>query len=201
MKKLLLCVLVSILAINFVVMGVTIVCVLQDNVLFQVDIYNRFSKDKVSEEELIEYYKNQEEQMQSVKDTNPEKYNEDYPIYGMFASVLPLIKMRPVVSMYILSIILGIIFGLIIYLIVIENKKGKEAVISFILCLVLTVILFYGLKIMSNALYTNIPYIQFDDFEWYGLVITYTTTFGIIYGLNYIYNKFITKKMNKELNK
>ena len=191
----------SVLAINFVVMGVTIVCVLQDNVLFQVDIYNRFSKDKVSEEELIEYYKNQEEQMQSVKDTNPEKYNEDYPIYGMFASVLPLIKMRPVVSMYILSIILGIIFGLIIYLIVIENKKGKEAVISFILCLVLTVILFYGLKIMSNALYTNIPYIQFDDFEWYGLVITYTTTFGIIYGLNYIYNKFITKKMNKELNK
>ena len=83
----------------------------------------------------------------------------------------------------------------------IENKKGKEAVISFIICLILTVILFYGLRIISNALYTNIPYIQFDDFEWYGLIIAYTTTFVIIYGLNYIHNKFITKKMNKELNK
>lgn len=201
MKKLLICVLMSVLAINFVVMGVTIVCVLQDNVLFQVDVYNIFSKNKVNEEELIEYYKSQEEQMQYVKDTNPEKYNEDYPIYGMLISALPLIKMRPIVSMYILSIITGIIFGLIIYLIVIENKKGKEAVISFIVCLLLTVLLFYGLKILSNALYTNIPYVQFEDFDWYELVITYTTTFVIIYGLNYIHNKFITKKMNKELNK
>ena len=201
MKKLLICVLMSVLAINFVVMGVTIVCVLQDNVLFQVDVYNIFSKNKVNEEELIEYYKNQEEQMQYVKDTNPEKYNEDYPIYGMLISALPLIKMRPIVSMYILSIITGIIFGLIIYLIVIENKKGKEAVISFIVCLLLTVLLFYGLKILSNALYTNIPYVQFEDFDWYELVITYTTTFVIIYSLNYIHNKFITKKMNKELNK
>ena len=201
MKKLLICVLMSVLAINFVVMGVTIVCVLQDNVLFQVDLYNIFSKNKVNEEELIEFYKNQEEQMQYVKDTNPEKYNEDYPIYGMLISALPLIKMRPIVSMYILSIIMGVIFGLIIYLIVIENKKGKEAVISFIVCLLLTVVLFYGLKIISNALYTNMPYVQFDDFEWYELVITYTTTFGIIYGLNFIHNKFITKKMNKELNK
>lgn len=201
MKKLLICVLMSVLAINFVVMGVTIVCALQDNVLFQVDVYNIFSKNKVNEEELIEYYKNQEEQMQYVKDTNPEKYNEDYPIYGMLISALPLIKMRPIVSMYILSIITGIIFGLIIYLIVIENKKGKEAVISFIVCLLLTVLLFYGLKILSNALYTNIPYVQFEDFDWYELVITYTTTFVIIYGLNYIHNKFITKKMNKELNK
>lgn len=201
MKKLLICVLMSVLAINFVVMGVTIVCVLQDNVLFQVDVYNIFSKNKVNEEELIEYYKNQEEQMQYVKDTNPEKYNEDYPIYGMLISALPLIKMRPIVSMYILSIITGVIFGLIIYLIVIENKKGKEAVISFIVCLLLTVLLFYGLKIISNELYTNIPYVQFEDFDWYELVITYTTTFVIIYSLNYIHNKFITKKMNKELNK
>ena len=201
MKKLLICVLISILAINFVVMGVTIVCVLQDNVLFQVDIYNIFSKNKVNEEELIEYYKNQEEQMQNVKDSNPEKYNEDYPIYGMFVSALPLIKMRPIVSMYILSIITGIVLGLIIYLIVIENKKGKKAVISFILCLLVTVVLFYGLKIISKALYTTIPYVQFDNFEWYELIITYTTTFGIIYGLNYIYNKFITKKINKEFNK
>ena len=201
MKKLLICVLMSVLAINFVVMGVTIVCVLQDNVLFQVDVYNIFSKNKVNEEELIEYYKNQEEQMQNVKDSNPEKYNEDYPIYGMFVSALPLIKMRPIVSMYILSIITGIVLGLIIYLIVIENKKGKKAVISFILCLLVTVLLFYGLKIISNELYTNIPYVQFEDFNWYELVITYTTTFVIIYSLNYIHNKFITKKMNKELNK
>lgn len=201
LKKLLLCIIISVLATNFIVMGITITYVFNDNFMVQVGLNNMFSKNKVEDEQIIEYYREQERLMNEVKESNPGKYRENYPIYGMFSTALPLVKMKPILSMYILSIITGLVLGIVIYLIFVENKKGLEAIISFVVCFLITVLLYYGLQMISNIIASEILYMQFEPFEWYQLFIGYAVVFAGLYLVNLIYQKRVAKKLNKELNK
>lgn len=195
-KKLLLCIVISILIANFIIMGVTIVDIIFDHPTSTVEIFKNNSDD----EELIGYYKGFEEQMLKIKESDPKQYNADFPIYGMFASILPLTVLGPMVSMYILSIVVGIIVGIMIYLIFIENKKGMEAVIAFTICFIITLLLYRGLIAISE-LTSNLIYNQYDEFEWYELFVGYAIAFAVLYVVNLIYQKRIANKLNKELNK
>ena len=194
LKKILLCIIVSILIANFIIMGVTIVDMIFEHPTSRVEIF----KDKIDQKQLIEFYKENENKMLQVKESDPEYYSDDFPIYGMFATILPLTILGPMVSMYILSIVVGIIVGIIVYLIFIENKKGKEVVIAFTTCFILTLLLYKGLIAISE-LTSNLIYTQYEEFEWYQLFLGYAITFAVLYVVNLIYQKIITHKLNKEL--
>ena len=196
LKRLLLCIIVSILIANFLIMGITIVYMIFEHPTSTVEIF----KDKIDKKELIEFYKENENKMLQEKESYPEQYSADFPIYGMFATILPLTVLGPMLSMYILSIVIGIIVGIMVYLIFIENKKGKEVVISFTICFILTLLVYKGLIAISD-LTSNLIYTQYDEFEWYQLFIGYAITFAVLYVVNMIYQRATTKKLNKELNK
>ncbi len=196
LKKLLLCIIVSILIANFIIMGVTIVDIIFEHPTSSIQIF----RDNKDNEELIGYYKGFEEQMIKIKESDPKQYTADFPIFGMFATTMPLTVLGPMLSMYILSIVVGIIVGIIVYLIFIENKKGMEAVIAFTICFYITLLLYRGLMAISE-LTSNLIYNQYDEFEWYQLFVGYAITFAVLYVVNMIYQKATTKKLNKELNK
>ena len=205
LKKLLLCIIISVLITNFIAIGITITCVLFDNTMVQIELCNRFSKDKVEKDQIIEYYRQQERIMNEIKEENLDLYGEDYPIYGMFSAALPLIGIDPIISMYIMSIVIGLVIGIVVYLIFIEDKKGLEAIISFVICFIITVLLYYLLQVLSDILNNSttgvIPYFEFKPFEWHQLIIGYAVTFIGMYFINLIHQKRVTNKLNKELNK
>lgn len=194
LKKLFLCILVSILIANFIIMGATIIAITFDHPTSSIEIF----KSKISENQLKEQYKEFENKMIQVKESNPEQYDADFPIYGMFATILPLTVLGPMVSMYILSIIVGIVVGLMVYLIFIENKKGKQAIIAFTICFGITILLYKCLMVISE-LTSNLIYTQYEEYEWYQLFVGYVITFVVLYIGNMIYQKRITKKLNKKL--
>ena len=141
-----------------------------------------------------------------------EIYGQDYPSEEIFLyRVLVESRSYEIVRMFVLTLVMGIILGTIIYIVAIQNAKGKKLVIEL---LVAFVIIFVVL-IVSNTIYEaflnniinqyNTNVIEYQtyiyDLENQNILIPYIISIAIVYIGNMIYQKRQANKLNKELNK
>ncbi len=178
-KKLLLCIAISVLITTFIGMSIGIV---RNNILIYRLTQSAYKDD--FEKQILE-------------NARYEEFNKQYNVIDMvngFISATYSTFAAELVGIYILSIGIGIALGLIIYLIFVEKKRGLEAIIAFFVCSIISLIL---VKLADSISYTTGG--SGTSYEWYQVLVVYAITFIILYIVNLMHQKHISKKLNQEL--
>ena len=110
-----------------------------------------------------------------------------------------------------MSFLIGIVLGSIVYIVSIQNAKGKnlilELVLTFIVVVAIMLVLNIGYSWIINKTINQINLTQIDystyiyDLQINNMLISYIIAIVVIYIGNMVYQKVITNKLNKELNK
>ena len=164
---------------------------------------------------INEIGRNYEETVKQIKekiDEDKETYGEDYPAEEIFLiNVVNCFSSSNIVKIYSISFLIGIALGTIIYIVAIQNAKGKELIIklflTFIILFVIMLILNIGYEaiiniainqVASTGIKYNTGIYELDNIN---ILISYIIAIAVIYIGNMIYQKIITNRLNKELNK
>lgn len=211
-KKLLLTILCS--SIISVFIGSTIIFIqsLYSNV--EVEIINNLDKNDPI---IIQIRDSHEAIVENIKEEikkDKTDFGEDYPAEAIFLYNFYNTAANKYLDIYWLSIFIGVIFGIIVYIIAIQKANIKksliEIIISFIiLYLILMIINFgYGFLIknmINSAGATSETYLHYVYDLYYvdiaNMVIIYLIIGLVVFIFNYIRQKILTNKLNKELTK
>ena len=139
-------------------------------------------------------------------------YGEDYPSEELFLmQLINIFSTNRIMQVYSLSFLIGIALGTIIYIVAIQNIKGKqiliELVIAFVVLFVLMMLINLGYKTLINKAIQSInptemiysTYIY--DLESNNVLIPYIFVAAVIYIGNMVRQKIWASKLNKELKK
>ena len=177
--------------------------------------YEIISNSEPNSQTVIEIGKNLEGEMESIKEKfaeDKEKYGEEYPTEEIFFNnTANYFSSSSVVTVYSMSFLIGIVLGSIVYIVSIQNAKGKnlilELVLTFIVVVAIMLVLNIGYSWIINKTINQINLTQIDystyiyDLQINNMLISYIIAIVVIYIGNMVYQKVITNKLNKELNK
>ena len=177
--------------------------------------YEIISNSEPNSQTVIEIGKNLEGEMESIKEKfaeDKEKYGEEYPTEEIFFNnTANYFSSSSVVTVYSMSFLIGIVLGSIVYIVSIQNAKGKnlilELVLTFIVVVAIMLVLNIGYSWIINKTINQINLTQIDystyiyDLQINNMLISYIIAIVVIYIGNMGYQKVITNKLNKELNK
>lgn len=166
-------------------------------------------------ESLIEIGKNYQvgyEQMEESFKEDKSLYGEDYPSEELFLiQLINIFSTNRIMQVYSLSFLIGIALGTIIYIVAIQNIKGKqifiELLVAFVVLFLLMMIINLGYKTLINKAIqsvnpTDVTYSTYIyDLESNNVLIPYIIVAVVIYIGNIVRQKILTNKLNKELNK
>lgn len=209
-KKLLLTILCTVIVSVFI--GTTILFI---EVLPNWLQYEMISNLEPNSQIIIEMGKNFEEQMKSIKEKiaeDKEKYGEEYPAEEIFLNnTANYFSSSSVVTVYSMSFLIGIALGSIVYIVSIQKAKGKklilELVLTFMVVVAIMMISNWGYELIINEAInqinsTEIRYSTYIyDLQISNMLIPYIIAIIVIYIGNMVYQKVITNRLNKELNK
>lgn len=208
-KKLLLTVLCTVIVSVFI--GTTILFVLSVPTWLQTEIVTGLEKDS---EALIEMGKSYEQTLQTIEKQYSEdkaQYGEDYPAEEIFLmQLINIFSTNRIMVVYSMSVLIGIALGTIIYIVAVQNIKGKqivvELVVAFIILFVLMMLLNAGYQAIINKGIreinpTEVKYSTYIyDLESNNVLIPYIIVAALIYIVNMVRQKLLTNRLNKELN-
>lgn len=168
-------------------------------------------KNKNTLNEMVENYKYGFEKIEKKISEDKNLYGEDYPAEEVFLILLiNRFSSYKIMEVYAISVLIGIVLGTIIYIVALQNIKGKQVVIELILAFVVLFIfitlLNLGYQAIINKLITdlNTTNVTYDtyiyDLESYNILIPYILVAVTIYIVNMVRQKIITNKLNKQLN-
>lgn len=237
MKKLLLCIVISIAITTFIGMAVGLVnyqihkySILNSTENIENTIKNlaHDSIQSIKNEELLREEREKNlVQPNEVEFSNQTEegfntfYNEitqdDYAKYGQQALEKTTKNMilgifvfsNNIFMIYFQSTIIGILIGTLVYLIFIKKIKSKKIILISLLCFSILFILIHAGDILTDIGYSIkektwgidfYNYINLNDTLTI-LFITYSVLFILIYTVNLLYQKKVTNKLNKELEK
>jgi hypothetical protein len=138
-------------------------------------------------------------------------YGEDYPAIGILLYSIDTWQNSSIIIVsYLFALLLGIVIGTIIYIVSIQKAKGKQLIIEIfatflILFLAVSLInvtyeFIMGRLISSiNSISTDYSSSLYDNYINY-MIPSYIAIFIIIYAINMIHQRLLTRKLNKELN-
>ena len=237
MKKLLLCIVISIAITTFIGMAVGLVnyqihkySILNSTENIENTIKNlaHDSIQSIKNEELLREEREKNlVQPNEVEFSNQTEegfntfYNEitqdDYAKYGQQALEKTTKNMilgifvfsNDIFMIYFQSTMIGILIGTLVYLIFIKKIKSKKIILISLLCFSILFILIHAGDILTDIGYSIkektwgidfYNYINLNDTLTI-LFITYSVLFILIYTVNLLYQKKVTNKLNKELEK
>lgn len=211
-KKLLLCILCTIIVTTSI--GFTILFVPMAFTYTSAEILGEVDENS---EELRKIGYGMQENYNLIKEKAEEQkaaYGDDYPAEGIFLyEVGNLLRTNAIVRVYTLSLLIGIILGTLIYIIFIQKTKGSQMLLESVICgmviLLLVTLINIGYKEIVNAGINNIgaktqnsTYITYIyDTETHNVIYVFIGIIIAAYIINLIYQKKITTKLNKKLNK
>lgn len=209
-KKLLLTILCTVIVSVFI--GSTILFVGSVPQWFQSEVITGIEEGS---ESLIEIGKSYQVGYEKIEESFKEEktlYGEDYPSEELFLmQLINIFSTNRIMKVYSLSFLIGIALGTIIYIVAIQNIKGKqiliELVVAFVVLFILMMLINLGYEAIINKAIqsvnkTNVTYSTYIyDLESNSVLIPYIMVATIIYIGNMIRQKVVTNKLNKELNK
>jgi len=166
-------------------------------------------------ESLIEIGKSYQVGYEQIEESFKEDktlYGEDYPSEELFLmQLINIFSTNRIMQVYSLSFLIGIVLGTIIYIVAVQNIKGKqiliELVVAFVVLFVLMMLINLGYETLINKAIqsvnpTDITYSTYIyDLESNNVLIPYIIVAAVIYIGNMVRQKILTNKLNKELNK
>ena len=210
MKKLLLCILCSTIVTTFIGFTILFIYYVPEFISFEIIRNNDINSELSNEiaENFEDTYKNFEKTVKEQKDI----YGEDFPSGGRMIFLLINIVCRSIIFTYIMSLLPGIMLGIIIYIVFVRKSKGKELLIEsiFALSIILIIVFVFSLGYntilnhiikTSSANINSIPetYIYFLGDN--NILFQFGIIFVLVYLANIIYQKVVTHKLNKALEK
>jgi len=166
-------------------------------------------------ESLIEIGKSYQVGYEQIEESFKEDktlYGEDYPSEELFLmQLINIFSTNRIMQVYSLSFLIGIVLGTIIYIVAVQNIKGKqiliELVVAFVVLFILMMLINLGYETLINKAIqsvnpTDITYSTYIyDLESNNVLIPYIIVAAVIYIGNMVRQKILTNKLNKELNK
>lgn len=202
-KKLLLCILCSIIITTFISSIIIVVRLIASELTYEYYYDTDSHSDELIAigkrfEEAYGHYE-KEKIEQQIK-----KYGPDYPAKGVYLYHLLTysIDREFVLSTFYIGFILGLAMGSSFYIIFIKKSKNIQLLIGFIIIILLTLLLFKlsnYVKYLIMHRYFDI--MIFDEIETQFLIIPYIVVFLLVYIVNFAYQKFLSHKLNKILKK
>lgn len=209
-KKFLLTILCTVIVSVFI--GSTILFVGSVPQWIQSEIMTGMEEDSESLIEIGKSYQVGYEQIEESFKEDKALYGEDYPSEELFLmQLINIFSTNRIMQVYSLSFLIGIALGTIIYIVAVQNIKGKqiliELVVAFVVLFLLMMIINLGYKTLINKAIqsvnpTDVTYSTYVyDLEINNVLISYIIVATVIYIGNMVRQKILTNKLNKELNK
>lgn len=208
-KKLLLTILCTIIVSVFI--GSTILFVVSVPQWVQSEVITGMEDGSEALVELGKSYQDGYEQIEASFKEDKSLYGDDYPAEELFLmQVTNICSSNGIMQVYSLSLLIGITLGTIIYIVAIQNIKGKqiliELAVAFVVLFILISLINLGYETIINKAIRSInenevtysTYIY--DLERSNVLITYIIIATVIYVGNMVRQKIITNKLNKQLN-
>ena len=210
MKKLLLCILCSTIFTTFIGFTFIFLYYVPEFISFEIvrnaDINSELSNEIA--ENFEDTYKNLEKTVKEQKDI----YGEDFPSGGRMIFLLINIVCRSIIFTNIMSLLPGIMLGIIIYIVFVRKSKGKELLIEsiFALSIILIIVFVFSLGYntilnyiikTSSANINSIPETYIYFLEDNNILFQFGIIIILVYLANIIYQKVVTHKLNKALEK
>lgn len=208
-KKLLLTILCTVIVLVFI--GSTILFVGSVPQWLQSEVITGMEKGSESLVEMGKSYQIGYERIEKTFREDKALYGEDYPSEELFLmQLINIFSTNRIMQVYSLSFLIGIALGTIIYIVAVQNIKGKqiliELVIAFVVLFILMVLINLGYETLINKAIqsinpTDVTYSTYIyDLESNNILIPYIIVAAVIYIGNMIRQKMITNKLNKQLN-
>lgn len=209
-KKFLLTILCTVIVSVFI--GSTILFVGSVPQWIQSEIMTGMEEDSESLIEIGKSYQVGYEQIEESFKEDKALYGEDYPSEELFLmQLINIFSTNRIMQVYSLSFLIGIALGTIIYIVAVQNIKGKqiliELVVAFVVLFLLMMIINLGYKTLINKAIqsvnpTDVTYSTYVyDLEINNVLISYIIVATVIYIGNMVRQKILTNKLNTELNK
>ena len=157
-------------------------------------------------EALVGIGKSYEESTQKVEERieqEKEKYGEDYPAKGIFLYRVQISTYRDILETYLITVMAGVLLGVFIYVIWIQNAKGKQLVIEIIATFFAMIVMAILVKTGYSALISLISKtgkVDTIDLNGIGILALFGILLIAVYITNFIYQKYMSNKLNKKLN-
>jgi len=166
-------------------------------------------------ESLIEIGKSYQVGYEQIEESFKEDktlYGEDYPSEELFLmQLINIFSTNRIMQVYSLSFLIGIVLGTIIYIVAVQNIKGKQIIIELVVAfgIIFAIMMLINLgyetlinKAIQSVNPTDITYSTYIyDLESNNVLIPYIIVAAVIYIGNMVRQKILTNKLNKELNK
>ena len=162
-------------------------------------------------DEVIEYGKKVEETINKKVQEEKDMYGSDYPSEGiLFYRAMSNSRENAIVETYKQSILVGIILGTFVYIVWVQKAKKKNLLIESVICGGMMLIL----VVLVNVIYELVFYVMMknlgqeayiyslnDVYDIKNVAIICVGIFAVVYVGNYIYQRIMVSRLNKELNK
>jgi len=209
-KKLLLTILCTVII--SVSIGSTLLFIYMVPQRIQLEVINVMEKDSETLIGIGKHYKRAYDSIEEDFKKDKALYGEDYPAEELLLlQWTNYFSTEVIMRVYPLSLLIGIGLGFIIYIVAVQNARGKKAIIE----LVVAFVIIFLLIMLANLAYQTIinktiNSLQPTDVKYYTyiydlqnnkLIILYSIAAVVIYIGNIIRQKILTNKLNKALNK
>ena len=162
-------------------------------------------------DEVIKYGKNVEETINKKIQEEKDMYGSDYPSEGiLFYRAMSNSRENAIVETYKQSILVGIILGTFVYIVWVQKAKKKNLFIESVICGGMMLIL----VVLVNVIYELVFYVMMKNlgqeayiyslnevYDIKNVAIICVGIFAVVYVGNYIYQRIMVSRLNKELNK
>ncbi len=162
-------------------------------------------------EELIEYGKNIEETINKKIQEEKNMYGSDYPSEGiLFYMAMSKSSEDAIVETYKQSVLVGIILGTFVYIVWVQKAKKKNLLIESVICGGIMLVL----VVLVNVIYELVFYVMMKNlgqdayiyslnevYDIRNVAIVCVGIFAVVYVANYIYQRIMASRLNRELNK
>lgn len=177
----------------------------------QSEVINGIEEGSESLVEIGKSYQVSYEQIEENFKEDKALYGEDYPSEELFLmQLINIFSTNRIMQVYSLSFLIGITLGTIIYIVAVQNIKGKqifiELVVAFVVLFILMMLINLGYETLINKAIqsvdpTNVTYSTYIyDLKSNNVLIIYIVVAVAIYLGNLIKKKIITNELNKQLN-
>lgn len=168
------------------------------------------SDDKMPDE-IIELGKYNEESINKTIEKEKKLYGSDYPSEGILTYIIgSRSRQIAIVETYKQAVLVGIIIGTFVYIIWVQKAKKEHLLIESVVCSGIMLIL----VLLVNVIYELFFYVMMkklgqeayiyslnEVYDMENVSIICIVIFVVVYVANYIYQRIIAGRLNKELNR
>ena len=164
------------------------------------------TENNETREALVDIGKSYEESTKIVEERfeqEKKEYGQDYPAKGIFLYRLQISAYRDILETYLITVVAGVLLGIFIYVIWIQNAKGKqlvlEIVVTFFAMIVMAVLIKAGYAALISVI-SKTGKVDTLNLDSIGILTLFGILLIVVYITNFIYQKHMSNKLNKKLN-